>query len=502
MKKIVSLFTAVLAIIAVSCDHNEYVIELVPRGQDMQRTLTFGRIAESSDKSEKPSSQPAATSEPDEPAYVDVDANEVAAISKLYPASAPVGETRRVKFTGTFKGAMPNDVGGKGRYVCFDTLLGSTCAYVESFRGSDNLLGQIEVRFKQADRLVDLALGWAKQEFGSRTGFDKLQKFLDQDVRKDVKNLALYVWLFASARQNVYMSPAIEENAQKDILARAIQFLVDNQYIAAEDIPALYRLNEEPTGDTNNELTIIAPILGKILAKKAGLEGTDVYKAVLAAFAPEKKEDLLKSVNAYLERTEEYRQVLAKWEKDKAASTNKDSEKPEPSAALGELLDPLANSQFSIGDSRDAVIVTLATGVEPIATNGAWDSNSGKVSWNHRVLGRNEQNFAPVNCYAVWCKPDAMFQKLRFGKTMLEGKELVAYCIWRQSLTQSEGDRWDRMLMECKAGDDVVGKLTRFSVAATQPAGNVPRMSSYAVKETETLIKAILAPTTQPAEKK
>ncbi len=496
MKKLAALFTAILAIVAISCDHNEYVIELVPHGQEMERTLTVGHVVESSNAETQAASQPAA------PHYGEFEANELAAISKLYPASTPIGDTNRVKFTGKFKDAMPNDAGSKGRYVCFETLLGSTYAYLENFRGNDDLVGQLDRRYKQADRLVDLTIGWAKQEFGSKKGFDKLQQFLDQDLRKDLKNISLYTWQFASVRQNAYLDANTEKNAQNEIAARAFQYLEEREYITTADIPSIGRIIEEST-DKASVTSTSAFIISKVLAKKAGLEGTEVHQAIVAAFQPAKQqEELLKSMNTYLATTDEYKKLLAAWEVEKAK--NKDGtepNRPDPMSVATSLLDPLINPHFEIADSRDALVMSLATNAEPLATNGTWDANTGKITWNHRLLARDEQNLAPLTCYAVWANADAAFQKAHFGQTVLTGKELIEYCLWRKGLTQAEGDRWDKLLMDLKPGKDAIEKLQKFSVAATQPTGNTPASSEYIIKEVGSLVNA-LAPTTQPAEKK
>ena len=51
-----------------------------------------------------------------------------------------MGETaRKHRFTGKFAGRTPDDVGGAGSYTHWETAFGSASAYVERFRGSDDL---------------------------------------------------------------------------------------------------------------------------------------------------------------------------------------------------------------------------------------------------------------------------------------------------------------------------------------------------------------------------
>ena len=142
------LVLALLCVLVTGCPHNDYTIELKPKGAVIERTLTFYRADGGS------------TNAPDFPS------NQLAAITRLYPAGALKPNQQRYVVTGEFAGALPNDVGGAGAYTNFTTSLGATAFYAERFRGDDDLAAKTARQFRAADQLTDLVIGWTRTEFG------------------------------------------------------------------------------------------------------------------------------------------------------------------------------------------------------------------------------------------------------------------------------------------------------------------------------------------------
>src|SRR6185295_20380160 len=162
---------------------NDYTVELKPAARGVERTLTFYRADGSGSN--------------DVPNYQGFPSNELAAITQVYPAGAVKADGERHVAKGEFAGAMPQDVGGAGVYTNYVTSLGESGFYSERFRGNDDMAARTLKQYHAADQLADLAMGWAKQQFGKERGYKKLNRFLDEDLRRDLKNAGHYFQLGA-----------------------------------------------------------------------------------------------------------------------------------------------------------------------------------------------------------------------------------------------------------------------------------------------------------------
>src|SRR5580658_2544675 len=142
MKKILPLALAAMAVMVTGCPHDQYIVELKPRGNTIERTLVFYR-------------EDGVDTNTGGPNYQRFDAAELAAITALYPAQGLASDGLRYTARGEFARALPNDVGGAGVYTNLTNSLGEAGFYVERFRGSDDVAGMSERRGKAADRLTD-----------------------------------------------------------------------------------------------------------------------------------------------------------------------------------------------------------------------------------------------------------------------------------------------------------------------------------------------------------
>lgn len=206
----------------VGCDANHYQIEVKPTGETVQRTLTSWRERTVNEQA----------------TVVAFPEGELAKLATAYDAPVPSHLARRHKFVGVFAGEMPNDVGGSGSYTHWNTPLGSMSAYVERFRGNDDLLADVESRQIAADRFADLLIGWLTSELQGETGFAELSEFLEIHFRRDLKNLSLYVWAYGTVSD--------QDDAQSEIFVRAGQYLVERSYFTPDQLPALTRLPNGP----------------------------------------------------------------------------------------------------------------------------------------------------------------------------------------------------------------------------------------------------------------
>ncbi len=119
---------AAMALVVAGCPRNQYIVELNPRGDRIERTLVFYREDGVNTNTGAPNYQP-------------LGAGEFAAITALYPAQGLTNDGGRHVVRGEFTSELPDDVGGAGAYTNLTTSLGAAGFYVERFRGNDDLAG-------------------------------------------------------------------------------------------------------------------------------------------------------------------------------------------------------------------------------------------------------------------------------------------------------------------------------------------------------------------------
>jgi len=468
MKGKVLLGIAALGMILCGCDFNEYRIELTPHGDRIERKLTVWRTG-GADESGKPRKG-------------EFPAEELAAIAKAYPKQVETDDPNVHVFVGRFGQKMPRDLGGDGSYVRMPTRMGSAFAYVERFRGNDDLFGQIDKQREAIDETVDLLIGWFRNELPDDAGRKKLLAFMDTSFRKDLKNLTVYAW--ASRAAGLYKKSG---TAEGEFLVRVIQYLKERKYFAPKDVPRIVRaFTEEFQKDSAGWLPAL---LQRLIADRMGVKPTDPVPDSLAFLSNAEKAG--ESLRAYLKGTKTYRRKLAEWKKQRTETIERgeedpDAEPPDPITAcfpeLGMNLIPM-----SFGGSADALHVSLAAPVKPFETNGTWDAKAAQVTWKDSLHG---DDTLPTFCYALWAEPDGTFQKKHFGKVVLDGQYLAFYCAWRKGLAKAEAGEWDAFVDGLAGGKEVPAKLKSFRLSTGGHAEVV-------VKE---ILKALEPPEPPPAE--
>ena len=210
---------AAMAMVVTGCPHNEYIVELKPQGNSIERTLVFFCADGMNTNTGVPNYQSFGTAE-------------LAAIIALYPANGFSNDGKRYVVRGEFTNQLPADVGGAGFYTNLTTSLGSVGFYVERFRGNDDLAGMTQRRIKSAERFTDLVAGWSQMELGREPGFDKLHQFLDVDFRRDLKNFGIYWW-------EGQLASGYKTNADEEFAVRFGQYLWERGYFKIGEIPSL-----------------------------------------------------------------------------------------------------------------------------------------------------------------------------------------------------------------------------------------------------------------------
>jgi hypothetical protein len=442
-----------LAVLATGCVQNNYEVTLTPRGGVIERTLVFYCSEEGS--------SPAAASHHD-----CFDPRALASIAAFYPKTGVTNDGDRHTVSGEFTGALPGDIGGAGWHTNLSTSLGDAGFYVERFRGSDDLVGIIRKRLQAADQLTDLVIGWSKTQFKSEPGFKKLNRFLDQDFRQDLKNFSLYYRM-----DDVFKSRGPSEES----LVRFGQYLIERGYVRPQEAPRLILLF------LSDDDAALCRLLQRLLAEKLRIGGEQPMPRSLVFMGDSKAVE--NSWSNYLAGTDFYRTRLRSWEKDHI--TNAKAQKPDPLAVAEDLISTLVE----IGDTfgQDRLTVRLSLSAEPVRTNGKWDGTKKQVVWKSGLAENTQISRLPVFCYADWVAPREDFQKDHLGSVSLAGEELLKYCLWRTSLEDKKAAEWEQFLTNLKPGADVANKLNSFRFA-----GELEQINSNGLKRASDMGKEMI----------
>ncbi len=421
MKSKLFAVTALAALLLAGCVQDVYQIEITPEDGAFRRVVTCWR--------ERGHDPPELAPLPEE---------QLQRIEAAYDRRHTVDEGPKRRFEGRFENAMPDDVGGDGSYTRWTTSLGSLSYYVERFRGDDDLEADLAPRRKAADTLADLAVGWAESELAEQPGFGGLRDFLDHTLRRDLTNLGVYAWQAEAAK--VY-----EEQVGEEFVVRFVQYLVERDYLGPRDVPAIYAA----VGD---DFRPLAGLVKRVLVRE--LEADEpVPKSLRWLSDPQR---LKASFEEYVRTTDVYEEHQAEWRREHAEDP--EQEPPEPADAIAQLRDHLLAHREAPAAAA-VVEVTLATEVEPLATNGQWDAEAGRVHWARRLA---RHRALPSVCFAAWSVPEGEAQKERFGKITLDGAELAQYVLWYEALPDDKGRQWDAFLDDLSPDDDLQRRLRRF----------------------------------------
>ncbi len=128
----------------------------------------------------------------------------------------------------------------------------------EHFRENNNdVETELAQRRAAAEQLTDLLLGWFESELGEQANFDRLRRFIDEDLRRDLKNLAVYAWA-ASATMREEEKPGETES-----WIRIWLYLCERGYLSAKDLPKLVRAVSQ--GDLGPLLRIVQRVVARTM---------------------------------------------------------------------------------------------------------------------------------------------------------------------------------------------------------------------------------------------
>ena len=428
---------AFLGALVTGCPHNEYMVELKPKGEALERTLTFYR-ADGNNSNGIPN-------------YQEFPSNELATIVRVYPAGAVQQDGQRHVAKGEFSDTMPNDVGGAGTYKQLVTSLGSAGFYLERFRGNDDLAGRTARQMRAADQITDLAIGWAKSEFGHERNWKKFRRFLDEDFRRDLKNAAMYYW-------TANVCDLSNTNAPEEFTARFCLYLLERGYFQSSDAPELYGMAEG--GDVDS---IVQQLTRKFAMEKLEISATEQSKSLTVL---NDYNALKKSWEKYLAKTDLYRAEVKAWEKKQ--KTDPKLVEPEPLDVMNDLFDKLLEGVDLDGEA-DHLVVKLALPHQPDYSNGKWQD--GRVVWKADLYPARA---LPAFCYANWSQPAEVFQKTHLGDVLLSGEELTQYCLWQAGLGEQQAREWESFLAGLQPGNGLLEKIKTYQFAMKPGETNQP----------------------------
>lgn len=425
-----------LTLLLTGCTSRHYEITLTPQGEQIERRLSVQQTAKD-DADKNPVSQ-----------------HELQILSRAYSGKEPERVDKRLKWVSQFADRMPQDVGGHGEYRRYGSPLGVVTLYMERFRGSYDLMEELEARRQSIDRVLGLLMRWLKSRGELDAATIKLLAFLDGPFRRDLENLS----------HISYMSDMHDQSNSADPhqwLMNVWQFLIEKSYVTPADLPALTRGWDDFKNRSQDQR--LGVWLRQLLARKLSLsEAEQASHAWLELTTPAKAEA---SLLAFLKQSPEFAE-----EQRQSTSENTLGQSDAWMALtipLGRALSPPAMLRGS-----DEVTLSLKTGRQPFQTNGEWEEETQTIDWSLRIEGREvpRGHEFPKTCFAIWVEPDKTLQTKHFGKVVLDQESLFQFNLWYQGLSPEEAVQWDAFVADLRPDDGLLARLLAFRFSGEPPA--------------------------------
>jgi hypothetical protein len=383
------------------------------------------------------------------------------AIAKLYKERVDTNT-----FWDRFDTNLPNDVGGAGFYTTFSTNMGQVTIYSERFRGNDNLNYTLEQAQLFVDQLVDFLIGWLEHELGDEPNFINLKAFCNENLRPDLKNMAIYIWL--SDVLTEYKGTESEE-----MIIRMMHYFIERGYSGPKQMYVTSFWSDE-------EQTL--RLLQQWIADKMGYSShKDVTEKLDFLSDTEHAEE---SMERYVHTTDFF---MKAWEAKKLQENDPNVEQPKINVGEFIMHDiDLEFDFFSLETSK--VEVKLACNNKPFYTNGQWDEHTSQVVWLSEIA---EDMKLPTFFYASWSEPNDKYQQGRFGCVVLSNEDLAQYCMWRENLDEDEGKEWDSFISSLSPGEDLEGRLNAFRFSSDQQKELDKKESDLAQKPRDLILAGL-----------
>jgi hypothetical protein len=484
------LFLALVAFCGVvGCTRHEYDIDMEPDGAAVKRTTRIKwRSDADADNPQDKSQKNTAFREA------------VQRLAKAYGEQPPESPGARFAASGRFATRLPDDVGGFGRFVRWESDLGSVVSYAERFRGDDDLYGAFQDTGASVDQIVDLVIGWTETEARGLADWMTVRAFLDGPFRRDLHNLALLSWSLnflpmeppkvgveareqpqpgaeshmpteprkaAASEREIAAGKQADDEAQiaAEIAMRAALYLAERGYFSVEEAPAIARaLRSRKSGLA---MRIVRTSLASRLRPIA-----PQFNVEKLAFL-QSGESLVESWQRYFVGTDYFRkrrpQVLAAMKRklqrsNVAHATITDQEVA--SQMITELLVKAFASFFRHAfEDHDELHLSLRAPHAPLWTNGRWIDAEKTIEWTRVLPLTSAAGEIPAFCFAIWSEPNLETQRRLFGRAALDDRLLIEYCLWHSGLTPSDRKEWDDFVKTLTNDAKSQQKLTAFRFA-------------------------------------
>ena len=318
-------------------------------------------------------------------------------------------------FNGTFIGNTPDELKGQGTYQHFQSDLGHISIYAEHFQGNTDTLQSIQTLTHNADQLTNLLIEWFQSELADDPNWPTLHTFLDQSLRRDITNLALYIW---SARLDTRSETSIGE-----LSSRIFLYLANRNYFQPEQLPDLYRLFTLSTADEPTASAEAFTFIQRLIAQRMNIPDNQPVPQTLAFLSD--KQTAIASFNDWYQTSDTRQQQLTEWRKQRDLNPD-ETEEDEPTAAT--LLHDLSESVISLNIlGREIATIRFTHTTQPKLTNGTWQPETKSVVWN---LAVDASTPTPALAYAFWLHHDTAAQQRILGHIIEEDQQLVSYVLW------------------------------------------------------------------------
>jgi hypothetical protein len=418
--------------VAAGCEANHYELEMSVDGPTLDRKLTCWR-QHGSDEDRQ---------------FLDMPEPELQRIATAYGVAAPPTAKREFEFSGRFEGTTPNDVGGAGALTLRSSSLGNSWAYVERFRGNDDLAATEAERRAALDDLIRVLTDWLHAELGDGGEFEQVRRLLDVTLRHDLENITEYSSIAAVMEE-------VTGDSQHgfEISLRITQYAAERGYFGLEEIPTVMQSLRNVDGPGTLQF------VRSILAAKLGREELGESWSFLST-----DDRVQESIN----RTLQEHPLYVKY-RIRAARANPEAAPPPPTELLASLAFTASGLRWG---GFDGLNVILHCPAEPYRTNGQWSPDDTQVLWDRRLqeIDDHPQQSLPAILFAFWSVPDDDFQTARFGRVILRDQALAEYCHWHAELSPSQAEQWDALIASLNPGPAAAEWIEDFRFAPQNDA--------------------------------
>ena len=354
------------------------------------------------------------------------------------PEQLPDGRTR---YAHEFTGDLPTDLADGpfhnfARAQVIRSPLGVTVSYVERMPGQTDMLAVARAAQESCDQLIAAWIAYAAQQPEFRESPDKLallKSFLEKDLRADMLNLGLTLWLEYGAAE-AYESADTSTNGaspEQRMIARSAAFLLERGYVRTGDTVGL----------ADNTLAISRGVARRI-ADELGYPADAPLPPSLAAFADGKIsiENITSSGLTALGKT------------DADLSTN-------ATLIIGDF----------VAETPKGQVTWMNVPHQPV-TNGTWDAKTQSIVWQTKY---HEGAQLPEVLVANFTVPQTEFLNEHFGNA-LSVDTVGKFNTWYATLTAKQQTVTSAFCTNLKPGPTLRADILRFDLSAPEGRAATP----------------------------